>query len=106
MSASVQPSAAADLSPVRLDLPVSGMTCAACAARIEKVLNRLPSVTASVNLASERASVELAPSGTSPQQVVATMSAIEASSKKISDIISVIDGIAFQTKILALNAAL
>ena len=39
------------------------------------------------------------------QQVVATMSAIEASSKKISDIISVIDGIAFQTNILALNAA-
>ena len=27
---------------VRLDLPISGMTCAACAARIEKVLNRLP----------------------------------------------------------------
>ncbi|WP_223809488.1 methyl-accepting chemotaxis protein [Thermomonas sp. XSG] len=39
------------------------------------------------------------------QQVVATMSAIEASSKKIADIISVIDGIAFQTNILALNAA-
>ena len=38
-------------------------------------------------------------------QVVATMGAIEASSKKISDIISVIDGIAFQTNILALNAA-
>ncbi|WP_246455111.1 methyl-accepting chemotaxis protein [Thermomonas brevis] len=39
------------------------------------------------------------------QQVVATMSAIEASSKKIADIITVIDGIAFQTNILALNAA-
>ncbi|MQS41555.1 HAMP domain-containing protein [Xanthomonas translucens pv. translucens] len=38
-------------------------------------------------------------------QVVATMSGIEASSKKIADIISVIDGIAFQTNILALNAA-
>ncbi|WP_303749793.1 methyl-accepting chemotaxis protein [Stenotrophomonas pigmentata] len=38
-------------------------------------------------------------------QVVTTMSAIEASSKKIADIISVIDGIAFQTNILALNAA-
>ncbi|WP_429622491.1 methyl-accepting chemotaxis protein [Stenotrophomonas sp. AN71] len=38
-------------------------------------------------------------------QVVTTMSAIEASSKKIAEIISVIDGISFQTNILALNAA-
>ena len=38
-------------------------------------------------------------------QVVNTMKGINASSRKISDIISVIDGIAFQTNILALNAA-
>jgi len=38
-------------------------------------------------------------------QVINTMSAINDSSKKIVDIISVIDGIAFQTNILALNAA-
>ncbi|PBS11893.1 chemotaxis protein [Lysobacteraceae bacterium NML93-0792] len=38
-------------------------------------------------------------------QVVTTMAEIEASSKRIGDIISVIDGIAFQTNILALNAA-
>ncbi|PPV10500.1 methyl-accepting chemotaxis protein [Xanthomonas axonopodis pv. vasculorum] len=38
-------------------------------------------------------------------KVVTTMADIEASSKKIADIISVIDGIAFQTNILALNAA-
>ena len=38
-------------------------------------------------------------------QVVHTMEAITASSKKIADIIGVIDGIAFQTNILALNAA-
>jgi len=38
-------------------------------------------------------------------QVVSTMSAINRSAKKIEDIISVIDGIAFQTNILALNAA-
>jgi methyl-accepting chemotaxis protein len=38
-------------------------------------------------------------------QVVNTMGAISESSKKIADIISVIDGIAFQTNILALNAA-
>jgi len=43
--------------------------------------------------------------GTVVDQVVITMGDIEASSKKIADIISVIDGIAFQTNILALNAA-
>ncbi len=43
--------------------------------------------------------------GTVVSQVVNTMSSITESSKKIVDIISVIDGIAFQTNILALNAA-
>jgi aerotaxis receptor len=43
--------------------------------------------------------------GHAVSQVVGTMSEITASSKKISDIIGVIDGIAFQTNILALNAA-
>jgi len=43
--------------------------------------------------------------GTVVSQVVDTMSSITESAKKIEDIISVIDGIAFQTNILALNAA-
>ncbi|MCP1573931.1 methyl-accepting chemotaxis protein [Herbaspirillum rubrisubalbicans] len=43
--------------------------------------------------------------GTVVNQVIGTMSQINDSSKKIVDIISVIDGIAFQTNILALNAA-
>ena len=43
--------------------------------------------------------------GTVVSQVVSTMEEISASSRKIGDIIGVIDGIAFQTNILALNAA-
>ncbi len=43
--------------------------------------------------------------GSVVQQVVSTMDEINVSSRKISDIIGVIDGIAFQTNILALNAA-
>jgi aerotaxis receptor len=43
--------------------------------------------------------------GHAVSEVVATMSEITASSRKIADIIAVIDGIAFQTNILALNAA-
>jgi len=43
--------------------------------------------------------------GTMVKGVVSTMTEIQSSSKKIADIIGVIDGIAFQTNILALNAA-
>ncbi len=46
--------------PVTREIQIEGMTCASCAARIEKVLGKLPSVhTASVNFASESARVEL-----------------------------------------------
>ncbi|KQW01380.1 methyl-accepting chemotaxis protein [Rhizobacter sp. Root1221] len=55
-------------------------------------------------LASSAAEVA-ARGGAVVSQVVTTMSQIHASSQKIADIISVIDGIAFQTNILALNAA-
>jgi methyl-accepting chemotaxis protein len=51
------------------------------------------------------ASAVAAQGGKVVNQVVETMKGINASSRKISDIISVIDGIAFQTNILALNAA-
>lgn len=41
----------------RVELAIGGMTCASCAARIEKKLNRLEGVTASVNYATEKATV-------------------------------------------------
>jgi len=44
-----------------LELAITGMTCAACSTRLEKVLNRLPGVDAAVNLASERAVLRFAP---------------------------------------------
>jgi P-type Cu+ transporter len=45
----------------RLELPITGMTCAACAARIERKLNRIDGVQASVNFATERAKVSFDP---------------------------------------------
>src|SRR5918994_2288747 len=51
----------------RVDLPIEGMTCGACAARIERGLNRIDGVaSASVNLAAERATVVYDPAVTGP----------------------------------------
>jgi methyl-accepting chemotaxis protein len=57
------------------------------------------------NQLAQNASTVAEKGGAVVQQVVGTMSSINESSRKIVDIISVIDGIAFQTNILALNAA-
>jgi Cu+-exporting ATPase len=54
----------------RLDLPITGMTCASCAARVEKRLNRLDGVEASVNYATETASVAFDPSRVAPERLV------------------------------------
>ena len=54
----------------RLDLPIEGMTCASCAARIERRLNKLEGVTASVNYATEQAAVEYDPSRVTPDALI------------------------------------
>ena len=53
-----------------VDLKLSGMTCAACAARIEKVLNRTEGVRAAVNFASETAHVEFDPAKADPAVLI------------------------------------
>jgi Cu+-exporting ATPase len=53
-----------------LDLPIAGMTCAACSTRLENNLNRLQGVQAAVNLPSERAHIEYDPARTSPEAIL------------------------------------
>ncbi len=73
---------ASELAPGRLameaapqmQLDIAGMTCAACAARIEKKLNRLDGVQAFVNLATERATI----SGLGPTDAPLAIAAVEA----------------------------
>lgn len=43
-----------------VELTIGGMTCASCAARVEKKLNRMDGVTATVNYATEKAKVSYA----------------------------------------------
>jgi Cu+-exporting ATPase len=57
----------------RLELGLTGMTCAACAARIEKVLNRVPGVHASVNFATEVAAVRFDPASATTEQLIAAV---------------------------------
>src|SRR5690625_7919401 len=55
-----------------IDLEVGGMTCASCAARVEKKLNRLEGVSASVNYATEKASIQVSP-GVSAEELIAVV---------------------------------
>ncbi len=55
--------------PAEVELLIGGMTCSACAARVQKRLNALDGVSASVNFATERASV-LVPPGTSAATLI------------------------------------
>ncbi|ETW25306.1 heavy metal translocating P-type ATPase [Mycobacterium gastri] len=55
-----------------IELRIGGMTCASCAARIEKKLNKLNGVSAAVNYATEKASVDYV-GDVSPDQLVATV---------------------------------
>ncbi len=59
----------------RVELPITGMTCASCANRIERKLNKLDGVTASVNYATEKARVEFDPGTVAPEQLVAAVEA-------------------------------
>jgi len=56
----------------RVELAIGGMTCASCAARIEKKLNRLDGVTATVNYATEKAQVSYG-SGVEVADLIATV---------------------------------
>lgn len=64
-----------------LELEIGGMTCSSCAARIEKKLNRMPGVEASVNYATEKAKVSL-PDGTSVEDAVAVVEAAGYSARQ------------------------
>ena len=57
----------------RIELSIGGMTCASCANRVERKLNKLPGVTASVNYATEKARVDY-PADLEPAALVAQTS--------------------------------
>ncbi|MGO3085343.1 cation transporter, partial [Ancrocorticia populi] len=63
--------AAAPVAETNIELDITGMSCASCAARIEKKLNKLDGVSATVNYATEKAAVNV-PSGYDPLALITT----------------------------------
>src|SRR5574337_1614997 len=68
-----------------IDLPVAGMTCAACSGRIEKALNKLPGVAASVNLATEIAHVSFQPGLETVEDLIDAVARAGYGASEISD---------------------
>jgi Cu+-exporting ATPase len=58
-----------------VELPITGMTCASCANRIERNLNKLDGVTATVNYATEKATVDFDATAVAPEQLIAAVEA-------------------------------
>ena len=58
-----------------VELPITGMTCASCANRIERKLNTLDGVSATVNYATERATVDYDAAAVEPAQLIAAVEA-------------------------------
>jgi Cu+-exporting ATPase len=56
-----------------VELAIGGMTCAACSARIERQLNKLPGVQAAVNLPAERAHIRFDPAQADVDRLIATI---------------------------------
>jgi P-type Cu+ transporter len=70
--------------PTLLEVSITGMTCAACAARIERALNRLPGTQATVNLATERARVRYTPGPVTREQLVAAIRRVGYGAEEVS----------------------
>src|SRR3954453_23244998 len=67
--------ATAEATMARVEVPITGMTCASCANRIERKLNKLDGVAASVNYATEKATVAFDPAAVAPEQLIEAVGA-------------------------------
>ena len=69
------------MSTTTINLDISGMTCASCAARIEKKLNKVDGVIASVNYATEKAKI-LVPAGTTADDLIEVVASTGYSARR------------------------
>ena len=83
----------------RVELDVSGMTCAACANRIEKKLNKMPGVRATVNYATERAVIL----GLAPDQAPEAVGVVEAAGYGASPVVEGEEGQGYADRVKMLR---
>lgn len=74
-----------DVAERSIDLSLSGMSCAACAARIEKILNTLPMTRATVNFATERAHIVFVPGIVEPETFITRIEKAGFGAKRLDD---------------------
>ena len=88
-----------------LELDIDGMTCASCAARIEKKLNKVDGVTASVNYATEKAKI-LVPAGTTADDLIEVVASTGYSARRPDPAAPEVDRAAPLKRDLILSAVL
>jgi Cu+-exporting ATPase len=89
----------------RYEISVGGMTCAACAARVERKLNKLPGVHASVNYATERAQVRC-PEDTAPTTLIKQVHDAGYVARRVDDVAPVDDGADHERRVADLRRRL
>jgi Cu+-exporting ATPase len=89
----------------RYEISVGGMTCAACAARVERKLNKLPGVHASVNYATERAQVRC-PEDTAPATLIKQVQEAGYVARRVDDVAPVDDGADHERRVADLRRRL
>ncbi len=89
----------------RYEILVGGMTCAACAARVERKLNKLDGVTATVNYATERARVQC-PIDTDPRQLVELVQHAGYTARRVDDVPAVNDDVGHALRVADLRRRL
>lgn len=76
-----------DKKEAKVELKISGMSCAACSARIEKKLNKFDGVKATVNLATERANIEYDSSKIKSTDLIKSIEALGYKADKVENVI-------------------
>src|SRR4051794_28519518 len=102
------------MSSQHLELPIAGMTCASCANRVERSLNDVDGVVATVNYATERATVDFDSDAVTPDQLVHAVEAVgdgavlpeDASPDAASDARGIADSSASLRRRLTVSAVL
>ena len=105
MTETVDPRREASTVEQRYEIAVGGMTCAACAARVTRTLNKLPGVAAEVNYATERAQVRCGPD-TDPAVLIAQVTKAGYVARRVDEVADVDEEVEHRRRVIDLRRRL